>query len=148
LIIVLLAIIGAFFGNSSPINLEEIEAPAGFVNVSLNKTDVVFMNNNYDAIDVKYNDKYEDVSELPLYLENNGHRIIKENRYEIQNYEVHEMIYAGNYRLYPNLYFIQFNDKWYTINYVTNHVNTDVTNKNNPVNQVIRSMINQYNHKL
>ena len=143
-IVILLAIVGALFGNSSQIKLEEIEAPTGFVNISVNKTDVIFMNKYDDAINVKYNDKEEDVSKLPYYLENNGHRIIKENKYTVQNYEVNEIIYSDNSNLYANLYFINFNDKWYTINYVTDHINYGVTNANNPVNQVINSMINQY----
>lgn len=148
-IVILIAIIGSIFGNSQPINLEEIEAPVGWTNYSSNQTEVMFVNlsssDDLNVINITYHDNKEDVANLPLYLESRGNKIIKEKNYLIENYNVTEIVYAGASRYYyANLYFIQFEDKWYTINYVTTHMNNDFTNPNDPVNQVIHSMINQY----
>lgn len=148
-IVILIAIIGSIFGNSQPINLEEIEAPAGWTNYSSNQTEVIFINvpssDDLNVINITYHDNKKDVTNLPLYLESRGNKIIKEKNYLIENYNVTEIVYAGaSIDYYANLYFIQFEDKWYTINYATTHMNNDFTNPNDPVNQVIHSMINQY----
>ena len=146
IVAILFVIIGAFVGNSTPINLEEIKSPTGYYNGSHNKTAVSFFNYDTESISVMYNDKDEDVSRLPLAIEDRGARIIFEDKYEIQNYEVNEIVYYSSYyNSYYNMYFIKFNDKWYTILYLTDHINKDVINTYNPVNQVITSMINQYN---
>ncbi len=144
-IIILLAIIGSIFGNSQPINIEEIEPPTGFFNGSANKTQVMFVEHNTaDPLVILYNDNKEDIRRIPSDLEDQGSKIIKDNKYEIQNFEVYEVVYLDYDNKYSNLYFIQFDDKWYTVYYLTDHINYDVTNTNNPVNQVITSMINQY----
>lgn len=146
IVIVLIAIIGfSNGGKESSIYIEDIPIPSDFEVDYRNQTDLAITKGSgksYLSINVFDEDQYlpEEVIEK---LEKNGGCILQNTDViNIYNKNIkEEKLYYGKKDAYVYVYTIPLGDKNYTVACITPNNTMDITNTNNSVNQVLKSMI-------